>query len=131
MKFVLYTILAILAILIFLLLIAVIKTLCMEKKSTSYSLSDDKERSMEYGQKLAKMIQVETESHRGIPEVEKFRGFHKVLEKEIPTVFEKLEKIENDTARFKDCEIKEIELKTIPPIPKKKIYLEKLLILKK
>ena len=96
MKFILYILLAVVAILVVLLLAAVIKTLCLEKKTTDYSLSDDKERSMEYGQKLAKMIQVETESHRGNPEVEKFRGFHKTMEELFPTVFEKLEKIEID-----------------------------------
>lgn len=32
-------------------------------------------------------------------------------------------KIENGTTLYKDCEIKEIELKTIPPIPKKKTIL--------
>ncbi len=79
-----------------LLLIAIIRTLTLKPKKAEYEFSKDIERSMEYGKKFAKMIQYETESHRGNPEVEKFRGFHKVLEEQFPTVFEKLEKIEID-----------------------------------
>ena len=41
-------------------------------KTTSFEYSNDKKRSLEYGKKLAKMIQVETVSHRDDPEVKKF-----------------------------------------------------------
>ena len=78
------------------LLIALIRTLLLKPKRANYEFSKDIDRSMAYGEKLAHMLQYETESHRDNPEVEKFRGFHKVLEKEFPTVFEKLEKIEID-----------------------------------
>ena len=96
MKTLLIIIAFVFALLIALLLIAIIRTLLLKKKTTSFSFSDDTERSLDYGNKLSKMIQYETVSHRDDPEVEKFRGFHKVLESLFPTVFNKLEKIEID-----------------------------------
>lgn len=89
-------ILFILLVLLVLLLIAVIRTLLLKPKTTYFEYSKDTKRSLEYGNKFAKMIQYETESHRDNPEVEKFRGFHKVMEECFPTVFKKLEKIEID-----------------------------------
>ena len=47
-------------------------------------------------QKLSKMIQYDTTSHANVAEVEKFLGFHKVLEELFPLVHEKLEKTEID-----------------------------------
>jgi len=96
MKYFLITLACIIGILLFLLLIAIIRTLFVKQKTTYFSYSDDIRRSLEYGKKFAKMIQYETESHRGNPEVEKFRGFHKVMEECFPIVFERLEKIEID-----------------------------------
>ena len=84
------------AVLILLILIAVVRTLCLKPKATSFSLSEDKERIDAYSEKLSRMIQVETVSHRGNPEVEKFRAFHRTMEELFPTVFEKLEKTEID-----------------------------------
>ncbi len=89
-------ILYLLAILLVLLLAAVARTLLLKEKTTSFSLSGDQARIDEYSEKLSRMIQVETVSHREYPEVEKFRAFHKTLEELFPTVFEKLEKIEID-----------------------------------
>jgi len=89
-------VLIILFIIMVLFLIALVRTLLLPKKSTNYQFSNDTERYMTYGEKLSKMIQYETESHRGNPEVEKFQGFHKVLEQLFPTVFKKCEKIEID-----------------------------------
>ena len=86
----------ILLLILILLLVAVIRTLLLKPKKTHYEYSKDIERSLEYGKKLSDMIQVETVSHRGNPEVEKFRNFHKTLEKLFPTVFSKCEKIEID-----------------------------------
>jgi len=86
----------VLILIIVLLAIAAIRTLLLKPKRAEYKFSSDIERSLAYGHTLSNMIQYETESHRDNPEVEKFRGFHKVLEKEFPTVFEKLEKIEID-----------------------------------
>ena len=87
---ILYYILGLIAVLLF---IAVIKTACLKKKTTFFSLSEDEARTRDYSEKLSRMIQVETVSHRGNPEVEKFRGFHRTMEELFPTVFEKLEKI--------------------------------------
>ena len=88
--------LAVIGIIVLLLLVAVIRTLCLKKKSTYFSLSEDTERISEYSEKLSRMVQVETVSHRDDPEVEKFRGFHKVMEELFPAVFETCEKIEID-----------------------------------
>ena len=77
-------------------IVALIRTLSIKPKTTYYEYSTDQKRIDEYANKLSKMIQYETVSHRGNPEIEKFRGFHKVLEELFPTVFEKLEKIEID-----------------------------------
>ena len=81
---------------IILLIIAVVRTLALKPKTTSFELSHDQKRIDEYSEKLSKMIQVETVSRRDDPQVEKFRNFHKTLEELFPTVFEKLEKIEID-----------------------------------
>lgn len=84
------------AVLLILLVVAVFRTLLLEPKTTSYEYSKDKKRSMEYGKKLSKMIQVETVSHRDDPEVKKFQNFHKTLKELFPTVFKKCKKIEID-----------------------------------
>ena len=89
-------ILIIIAIIILVFLVLVIKTLLVGKKEAKYNPSTDKERIDTYSKILQKMIQYETVSIRGENQVEKFRGFHKVLEELFPTVFEKLEKIEID-----------------------------------
>ena len=96
MKAILFILCVVIVAILLLLVIAVIRTLLLPKKETDFSFSNDIERSKNYGLKFSKMIQYETESHRGNPEVEKFRGFHKVLEELFPTVFSKLEKIEID-----------------------------------
>ncbi len=84
------------ALLLLLLAVALLRTVFLKKKTTSFTLSEDQARIDEYAGKLSRMIRVETVSHRGEPEIEKFRGFHKTLEELFPTVFEKLEKIELD-----------------------------------
>ena len=86
----------ILGVILALILIMVLRTLLLKPRTTSFELSKDEARTMAYAEKLSKMIQVETVSHRDFPEVEKFRGFHKTLEELFPNVFEKLEKIEID-----------------------------------
>lgn len=86
--------LCVLGIVILLLLIAVIHTLTLGTKATSLEYTDDKERLDLYANKLSTMIQYETISHREDPEVEKFRGFHKVLKELFPNVFAKLTPIE-------------------------------------
>ena len=86
----------ILGIIVGLLLVAVIKTLLIKPKKTTFEFSKDQKRIDEYSEILSKMIQVETVSTREDPQIEKFRGFHKTMEELFPTVFEKLEKIEID-----------------------------------
>ena len=96
MIYVLYFFLGIIALILLLLLIAVLRTIFIKKKESSYEYSTDTSRINLYASKLSKMIQYETISVRGENQVEKFRGFHKVLEELFPTVFSCLEKIEID-----------------------------------
>ncbi|MDO4940709.1 MAG: M20/M25/M40 family metallo-hydrolase [Erysipelotrichaceae bacterium] len=88
--------LLLLIIIITLLLIAVVRTLLIGSKTATYVYSKDTERIDEYSNKLSKMIQYETVSNPDNPEIDKFRGFHKLLEELFPNVFSKLEKIEID-----------------------------------
>jgi len=78
------------------LLIATIRTLLLEKKSTYYEYSTDEKRIEEYSKKLSKMVSYETVSYRGKPDPDKFRGFHKLLEKLYPNVFKECEKYDID-----------------------------------
>ena len=79
-----------------LLLIAVIHTLLMPSKVSSYKPKEDESEALELAEKLSEMIQSDTTSNQGVSEVEKFREFHKVLEKLFPTVHEKLERTDID-----------------------------------
>ncbi|MCC6094004.1 MAG: M20/M25/M40 family metallo-hydrolase [Eubacterium sp.] len=72
-------------------LIAVIHTLLMPKKTSSYVAHPDPEREKLYAEKLSKMVQYETVSYPGEHDVEKFEGFHEVLRKLFPHVFSELE----------------------------------------
>lgn len=96
-----------------LLIIAIIRTLLLKRKISSYSLSTDKSKSKEYGDKLSKLIQYETISIRGKSQVDKFRGFHKVLENQFPNVFKHLEKIEIDGNLIMKWKGKDSSLKPI------------------
>lgn len=109
MKYILILLILILAIF----LILVIRTLSIKKKVAYYTPSTDDERIDAYSKILQKMIQYETISIRGIDQVEKFRGFHKVLKELFPTVFQKLEKIEIDGNLIMKWEGKD---KTLDPI---------------
>ena len=53
---------------------------------------DESPRASEYGQKLSKMVQVETVSARDQEDRTKYYEFHKVLEELFPNVHEKCEK---------------------------------------
>ena len=79
-----------------LILIVLLRTLTAGRKSTYFELSKEPERIDAYAEKLSKLVQVETVSSREDPQIEKFRGMHKVMAELFPTVFEKLEKIEID-----------------------------------
>ena len=84
------------AVIVLLLLIAVIRTLLMPKKKSDYKADEDEQESLRLAEKLSEMIKYDTTSHENVHEVEKFLGFHKVLEKLFPLVHEKLEKTEID-----------------------------------
>ena len=96
MRVVGYVLLAALGVLVLLLLAAVIRTLCTKKKTSDYTPHPDAAREREYAEKLSRMVAYETVSHPDDPELEKFRGFHKLLAELYPTVHEKLEKTEID-----------------------------------
>lgn len=84
------------AVIVLLLLIAVVRTLLMPKKKSDYKAEEDEKESLRLAEKLSEMIKYDTTSHENVHEVEKFLGFHKVLEKLFPLVHEKLEKTEID-----------------------------------
>ncbi len=86
----LYLLLALLA----LVLIAVVRTLLMPKKVSTYVAPPADDRAMEYAGKLSKMVAYDTTSHANVHDRERFLGFHKVLETLFPLVHEKLEKTE-------------------------------------
>lgn len=96
MKILLLVLAGLLGLFLFLLLIAVIKTLLTPSKTSTYTANEDEAESLELAKKLSEMIQYDTTSHRGVAEVEKFEGFHKVLERLFPLVHEKLERTDID-----------------------------------
>ncbi len=93
---ILWMILACAAVAAALLLVAVARALLMPKKATHYELSDDQARIHQYADKLSQMVQVETISHRGQEEAEKFRAFHGLLRTLFPNVFAACREIEID-----------------------------------
>lgn len=84
------------AVIVLLLLIAVIRTLLMPKKKSDYKANEDEKESLRLAEKLSTMIKYDTTSHANIHEVDKFLGFHKVLEELFPLVHRNLEKTEID-----------------------------------
>ena len=79
-----------------LLLIALVKTLLTPAKKAAYVPRESEEESLGLARKLSRMVQVDTTSHSGVQEAEKFRNFHKTLEELFPLVFSRLEKTELD-----------------------------------
>lgn len=96
MKILLLVLAGLLGLFLFLLLIAVIKTLLTPSKTSTYTANEDEAESLELAKKLSEMIQYDTTSHQGVAEVEKFEGFHNVLERLFPLVHEKLERTDID-----------------------------------
>ena len=92
MKILLFFLLLILAFF----LVLVYRTLSVKSKTTFYEYSKDEKRINEYATKLSKMVKYETVSDRDKPDPKKFRGFHKVLAKQFPTLFKQLEVIDID-----------------------------------
>ena len=87
---------AIVIVLVILLLIALVRTLLMPSKVSQYVANESEEESLKLAEKLSKMVQYDTTSHANVSEVEKFLGFHKVLEELFPLVHANLEKTEID-----------------------------------
>lgn len=75
---------------------AVIHTLLIPSKKADYKPSPNPERTKLYAEKLSKMVQYETVSEQGNPQVEKFLGFHRLLEELFPLLHKNLEKTEID-----------------------------------
>ena len=92
----LWILLGLVGVLLLLVLIAVVRTLCTPKKIAAYQPQADEAQARALAEKLSRMVQYDTTSHAGEAEVEKFRGFHRVLEELFPLVHEKLERTEID-----------------------------------
>ena len=84
------------ALLLLAVLAAVVRTLLRPRKKSDYKPHENEEEALRLAEKLSEMIKYDTTSHAGVAEVEKFLGFHKVLEKLFPLVHEKLQKTEID-----------------------------------
>lgn len=84
------------ALLLLAVLAAVVRTLLRPRKKSDYKPYENEEEALRLAEKLSEMIKYDTTSHAGVAEVEKFLGFHKVLEKLFPLVHEKLQKTEID-----------------------------------
>ena len=93
---VLWIVLGVIGLLRVLLLAAVIHTLCIPNKQSTYQPEPDPERAEAYARKLSAMVRCETVSVPGEDQREKFLAFHKVLEELFPLVHEKLDKTEID-----------------------------------
>ena len=86
----------IIGLLLLLLLIAVIHTLLIPSKKSTYVPNPDPDRALIYGKTLARMVQYDTVSFPDTNQREKFLGFHKLLEELFPLVHKNLEKTEID-----------------------------------
>ena len=93
---VLWIVLGLISLLLVLLLAAVIRTLLIPGKQSTYRPDPDPELAETYARKLAHMVRYETVSVPGADLREKFLGFHKVLEELFPLVHRELEKTEID-----------------------------------
>lgn len=93
---ILWILLGIIVLVLLLLLAAVIRTLLIPNRQSTYRPEPDPERAMAYAEKLSAMIRCETVSVPGEDQRKKFLAFHKVLEELFPLVHEKLEKTEID-----------------------------------
>ena len=79
-----------------LLVVALIRTLIRGKKTADYVPTPAPEREEVYARKLSEMVKVDTTSVFGESDPEQFRALHRVMEREFPTVFQKLEKYDID-----------------------------------
>ncbi len=93
---VLWIILSLLGLLLLLLLTAVVRTLLLPSKKSTYVPNPDPDRAMELAKKLSRMVRYDTVSIPDTDQREKFLGFHKILEQLFPLVHARLEKTEID-----------------------------------
>ncbi|MBR4428304.1 MAG: hypothetical protein IKS78_03015, partial [Clostridia bacterium] len=77
---VLWAIPALLCLLLALLLAAVIRTLLIPSKKSTYTPQPDPDRAAALAKKLSRMVQYDTVSVPNTDQREKFLGFHKILE---------------------------------------------------
>ena len=81
----------ILGVLVLLLLVALIRTLLTPDQKSTYVADEPEEVSLPLGEKLSKMVQVDTTSFEGQHDLARFEAFHQVLRELFPLVHEKLE----------------------------------------
>ncbi len=93
---ILWIITGIIGLILILLLIAVIRTLAIPNRQSTYQPRPEPERAAKYAEKLSAMVRCETVSVPGENQREKFLAFHRVLEELFPLVRGKLEKTEID-----------------------------------
>ena len=93
---ILWIVLGMIGLILMLLLSAVVRTLLIPNKKSTYQPDPDPERAMAYAEKLSAMIRCETVSVPGVDQREKFLAFHQELERLYPQVHAKLEKTELD-----------------------------------
>ena len=79
-----------------LLLAAVLHTLMIPDRQSTYVPNPDPERAERYARLLSQMVQYNTVSVPGADQREQFLGFHRLLEELFPLVHRKLEKTEID-----------------------------------
>ncbi len=93
---ILWIVLGMIGLILMLLLSAVVRTLLIPNKKSTYQPDPDPERAMAYAEKLSAMIRCETVSVPGVNQRETFLAFHRELERLYPQVHAKLEKTELD-----------------------------------
>ncbi len=88
--------LAVLVLLIALLLIAVVRTLCIKNKVSTYQPPRDVKREQLYAEKLSRMIRCKTVSLPNQSDLSEFYKLHRVLEEQFPNLHRTCEKIDLD-----------------------------------
>lgn len=96
MKLVGYAILVFLGIVVALLLIALIRTLLIKPKKSTYQPNPDPKRAQNYAEKLSAMVQHNTVASNEDRRTEAFLEFHRLLAELFPLVHQHLEKTEID-----------------------------------
>ena len=92
----LWIVIGLIGLLLLLLLAAVVHTLLIPNRQSTYRPAPEPEQAEAYARKLSAMVRCETVSVPGEDLREKFLGFHKVLEELFPLVHRELEKTEID-----------------------------------